>query len=237
MLTVAIPTMRRYAFLKDSLPVYLAHPGVGEVLVCDETGEDCAAIEATPLTQNPKLRLVRNEKRLGIYQNKRKAMTLATCPFVACLDSDNFFDDEWLDTITDLLKTADGKTIYASADFKSANMDTGALTFPCKAFSGLKLDAASWNTIFKMPRWNFLLNDGNWVVPYKACLALPDIPSDALEAADAIYMLQQFVSKGFVVYYVPDLVYLHTVHGDSSWLKTDRESTRILNGTDWRLGV
>jgi hypothetical protein len=236
MLTIAIPTMRRFSFLKESLPVYLAHPGVGEVLVCDETGEDCAAIEATPFTQNPKLRLVRNEKRLGIYQNKRKAMTLATCPFVACLDSDNHFDEEWLDTITNLLKKSDGKTIYASADFKCANIDTGGMTYPCEEFSGLKLDAASWNTIFKIPRWNFLLNDGNWVVPYKACLALPEATtSESLEAADAIYMLREFVSKGFVVYYVPDLAYLHTVHSDSSWLKSEAESTRILNETDWRL--
>ena len=235
MLTIAVPTMRRFQFLKESLPIYLKHPGVGEVIVCDETGEDIEAITKAPFTQNKKLRLIRNEKRLGIYQNKRKAMSLATCPYVAVLDSDNHFSDEWLDTITDLLKDSDGKTIYASADFKNTNLNTGELTFPCKQFSGLRLDSASWNLMFQKPRWNFLLNDGNWVVPTAAKTTLPDIPSNTLEAADAIFMLKCFVKGGYSVYYVPELSYIHTVHDDSSWLKSERDSTKIFNTMDWRI--
>jgi DNA repair exonuclease SbcCD ATPase subunit len=35
-LTVAIPTMNRWSFLKDSLPIYLERPEVGEIVICDE---------------------------------------------------------------------------------------------------------------------------------------------------------------------------------------------------------
>ena len=39
-LTIAIPTMKRWDFLKNTLPTYLARPEVGEVIICDETGDD-----------------------------------------------------------------------------------------------------------------------------------------------------------------------------------------------------
>ena len=45
MLTIAIPTMRRFTFLRETLPTFLAHDGVGEVIVCDETGEDVEEIQ------------------------------------------------------------------------------------------------------------------------------------------------------------------------------------------------
>ena len=155
MLSVAIATMNRWSFLKDTLPVFLSHPIVAEVIVCDETGDDIQAIQGS--LQDPKLRLVKNEKRLGIYENKRKAFSLATSPYVAILDSDNYFSEEWLDTIGEMLK---GDTIYASADFKNADT-VGNVTYPCKDFSGLRLNAGNWNSMFNKPRWNFLVNDGN----------------------------------------------------------------------------
>ena len=233
MLTIAIPTMRRFTFLKETLPTFLAHEGVGEVIVCDETGEDVEEIQK--IIKNPKLRLVVNPKRLGIYQNKRKVMGLATCPFIACLDSDNYFSQEWLDTVTELLKMTDRRTIYASAKFKNVNIETGLISEPCSQFSDLKLTTDNWNSFLKIPKWNFLLNDGNWVVPWKAVLCLPDIPSESLLAADAIFMLRCFVKEGFLVDYTGDLTYLHIVHNDSTWLKTEKESTRIFNTTDWRI--
>jgi len=232
MLTVAIPTMKRFQFLKESLPIYLAHQAVAEVIVCDETGEDIA--EIAKRFQNTKLRLIRNEKRLGIYENKRKAILLATTPYVACLDSDNHFPEEWLDTVSDLLKDSDGN-IIASADFKNMDIDNGIVTYPFTQFSGLKISSSSWNKSLENPKLAQLLNEGNWILPLAAAKTLPDIPSDSLQAADAIFMLRCFVKEGFTVSYIPDLSYIHIVHSDSSWLKTVAESSRIYTTTDWRL--
>ena len=238
MLSIAITTMRRYEFLKESLPVYLAHPDVGEVIVCDETGEDTEAIKQTPFYTNSKLSLIRNEQRLGIYQNKRKALSLATYPYVAVLDSDNHFSEEWLDQIVEAIRSQKqtGKTIFASAEFKNMDVNTGSLTFPCQEFSDLHLDLKSWNQMFQRPRWNFLLNDGNWVVPRESIECLPaEIASESLQAADAIFMLQCFIKGGYAIHYLPGLSYLHIVHDGSTWLKTAKESTRILNSTNWLL--
>jgi succinoglycan biosynthesis protein ExoO len=235
MLSIAIATMRRWDFLKDSLPVYLDRPEVKEVILCDETGEDCALARASPFGSHPKLRLVVNEKRLGIYQNKRKALSLAKGEWVAILDSDNYFNDEWFEVLGEVLLKSHPKRILASADFKMTKED-GTVSFPCKSFSGCVLDSKTWNIMFERPMWNFLLNDGNWVVHASAIDALPkETPSEALQAADAIYMLRQWILSGYSIWYVPELSYIHTVHGGSSWLATEKESNRILTSTDWRI--
>ena len=233
-LAIAVATMRRWSFLKDSLPMYLGRPEVVEVVVCDETGEDYEAIQKSAFANHPKLRLFKNERRLGIYENKLKATSLATAPWIAVLDSDNLFDDAWFNHLHTV--SFDTNTIIASADFKNLNINTGHVSYPCKSFSGLAITKATWNATFQKPGWNFLLNDGNWIIPKGAVAALPtDQKSSNWEAADAIYMLRCFVSAGYSVYYVPGLEYTHIVHPGSSWLQTAQCSERIFVNTDWRV--
>lgn len=243
-LSVCIATMRRWDFLKDTLPVFLARPEVAEVIVCDETGEDASAIAASPLAQNPKLRLVVNERRLGIYENKRKAMRLAAAdiPYVAVLDSDNYFDDEWFETLADAMRTAvfkgDTQLLFGSADFRSVNLTSGTVSYPCDQFSGQTIHTVFWNAVFRQPLltgWYNLFNDGNLVVPRTAVDILPDVSSDSLLAADAIFMLQKWIAAGYAVWYVPGLAYTHTVHPGSSWLETAAASSQILTRTRWTI--
>lgn len=237
MLSIAIATMKRWFFLKESLPQMLDRPEVGEVVVSDETGEDAAAILASPFGKHPKLRVSVNERILGIYENKLKAAKMATLPWVAILDSDNLFPENWFFTISEVLESYKGKPmIFASAEFQNVDLETGESNCPCKSFSGLMLDKSTWNSVFQKERWNYLLNDGNWVVPREAIAVLPThIKSSDVLAADAIFMLKEWIRAGYMIWYLPDLVYIHTRHPGSSWIQTAQESTRIFNQTDWRL--
>jgi hypothetical protein len=236
-LTIAIPTMDRWSFLKESLPELLDRPEVVEVIVCDENGNDAKQIAQSPLAHHPRLRVVVNPRVLGIYENKRKCLELVKySDWVALLDSDNFFREEFFDVLSDVIDLSDHTIIYASAEAKHVNYKDNSVKVYTEEFVGLNLTAKVWNSVLEMPRWNFLLNEGNWVVPVDVLKTLPSsVKSSDLLAADAIYMLKCFVAGGFTVRYVPGLTYLHIVHDESTWLKTDRESTRILNGTNWRL--
>jgi len=235
-LTIAIPTMRRWSFLKDSVPAYLARPEVAEVIVSDETGEDYELLHKAfgDHVTSKKLRLYKNERRLGIYENKKKCLSLATTDWVALLDSDNIFGDDWFEALH-YIDFSEKNRIFASADFKSVNVKTGAISYECRKFRGLVLDPRTWNETLEQPKWNFLLNDGNWIVPRSVIDCLPDVRSETLQAADAIFMARCFVKAGYCIYYVPGLEYTHLVHPGSSWLQTDAQSSRILLSTDWRL--
>jgi hypothetical protein len=61
------------------------------------------------------------------------------------------------------------------------------------------------------------------------------MPSDALKAADAVFMLRAFIEKGCSIEYVAGFQYIHMAHPGSSWLETEADSTAILRRINWRI--
>ena len=224
--------MKRWSFLKTMLPVFLARPEVKEVVLCDETGEDYEAAAAAFRT-NPRLRLYKNETRLGIYENKKKVLGLCS-GWVALLDSDNVFPDEWFDFIREL-DFSDERRIYGSAEFKNLHTDTGKVERPCAHFAGTVLNKGSWNTFLHKAKCFYLLNDGNWILHSDAVKMLPPIKSEVVQAADAIFTLWTLVKNGYSAHYPAGLEYIHMTHAGSSWLQSQDASLNVLLGTDWRI--
>lgn len=231
-LTVAIPTMKRFSFLKKTVPQYLDNPLITAIVICDETGEDIDQIEKESWGKHPKLRLHRNAKRLGMYYNKRKCMEVSPTDWVAVLDSDNIFPEEFFETFQDL--SHDPKTVYASGHIVRLFLKTGESEEKTQQFSGIQITKSNWNTVLQTPGWNFLLNDGNWIGHTSLLQAWPtDVKEEKIRATDSIRIVRGFVEKGFTYFVVPSLRYLHTVHDDSEWVKTERESSYLLATTQW----
>lgn len=239
--TVAIPTMRRWSsFLEKSIPQYLEYDLVSNVIVCDETGEDARAIQASSFASNPKLKVYTNTKRLGAYLNKRQCIENAPTDWVAVLDSDNIFSEDFFEKAYAALKkeSFNPTLVLASADNVRLFVKTGKEEKRTAHFSGLRITRANWNTVLQMRDWNFLLNDGNYIVHKTQLSSLnPSYTLEQVYASDAILAAKQFVQAGCTYFCVPGLWYIHTVHDDSEWLKTDRQSTYILNTTDWRINL
>ena len=238
-LTVAIPTMRRWkGFLEKSLPQYLENPSIAHVVVCDETGEDTAAIKASPFAGHPKLHIYTNANRLGAYLNKRQCIEKSPTDWIAVLDSDNIFSEEFFEVVLETLAAEkwNPQLVLASSENIRLFLKTGEQENRTAHFTGLRITRKNWNQVLQMPNWNFLLNDGNYIVHKSVLQHLnPNYTLAQVQAADAILAAKQFVEKGCTYYIVPHLRYIHTVHDDSEWLKTDRESTRILNTTNWQI--
>lgn len=238
LLTVAIPTMRRWkGFLEKSLPLYLENPLIHAVVVCDETGEDIAEIQKTVWNGHSKLHLHRNSQRLGMYYNKRKCMEVSPTEWIAVLDSDNVFPEDFFETLQDEWRRngADPNTVYASGQIVRVFLQTGESEERTAHFSGMKIQKANWNRILQTPGWNFLLNDGNWIGHQSLLAAWPtDIPESQIQATDSLRIVRNFLEKGKTYFLVPGLRYIHTVHDDSEWLKTEKESSYLLATTKWR---
>jgi glycosyltransferase involved in cell wall biosynthesis len=236
--TVAIPTMRRWkGFLEKSLPLFLENSYVSRVLICDETGEDVEAIQRSAYINHPKLILHTNDHRLGMYANKRKCVELSPTPWVAVLDSDNLFPDEYFEALFDLWKDegASTKTVYAASEIIRVFLKTGDSEERTKHFTGMRINRTNWNRVLQMRDWNFLLNDGNWVGHRSILEAWPQLPEEKIRATDSIRIVKQLVEKGWTYLITPGMRYIHTVHDDSEWIKTDRESSFLLATTDWKL--
>ena len=237
-LTVAIPTMRRWkGFLEKSLPTFLNNDYVTYVVVCDETGEDAAAIRASKWWNHKKLRVFENEERLGMYANKRKCVEVSPTDWVAVLDSDNIFPESFFEVLLETWKDegANVKTIYAASDIVRVFLKTGESEERTSHFSGMRINRLNWNSVLKMKAWNFLLNDGNWVGHKSVLEAWPPIPESQVRATDSIRIVKGLVERGFTYYIVPGMRYIHTVHDDSEWIKTEKESSYLLATTEWKI--
>jgi glycosyltransferase involved in cell wall biosynthesis len=239
--TVAIPTMRRFkGFLEKSIPIYLDNPSITAIVVCDETGEDITQIEQQSWGKHPKLRLHRNPKRLGMYYNKRKCLEVSPTDWVGVLDSDNIFPEAFFETLMESWREdgADPKQIYASGQILRVFQKTGESEEKTRHFEGMKITKENWNKILETKAWNFLLNDGNWVGHKSLLQAWPtDIREEDIRATDSIRIVRNFILQGFTYYLVPGLRYIHTVHDDSEWIKTEAESSYLLATTNWKITV
>lgn len=237
-LTVAIPTMRRWkGFLEKSLPSFLENDYVTYVVVCDETGEDVKAIQASKWATHPKLRLHVNETRLGMYANKRRCVEQSPTEWVAVLDSDNVFPEQYFETLFEVWKDegANRKIVYAASEIVRVFLKTGESEEKTRQFSGMRITRGNWNKILQTQGWNFLLNDGNWVGHKSVLEAWPPLPESQVRATDSIRIVKQLVQAGWTYFIVPGMRYIHTVHDDSEWIKTEADSTRLLATTEWRI--
>jgi len=171
-----------------------------------------------------------------MYRNKRRCLELAPTDWVAVLDSDNLFPEAFFETIADELRSADTKTIYASAHIVRLFLKTGESEERTGHFSGNRINKENWNKTLQTPAWNFLLNDGNWIGHKSLLEAWPlNIPESKIKATDSLMIVRNAVLAGFTYYVVPDLRYIHTVHDDSEWIKTEQMSSFLLATTTWTI--
>ena len=240
-LTVAIPTMDRWEFLSKQLPVYLDHPMVSCVVICDENGHDIDKICATDLHLNPKLRLYQNDRVLGVYGNKRQCLMKAPTEYVAVFDSDNFFDEAYINIVMGCIHRDNLEnnytTIYCAAGNERLIMDTGQVENRIKHFSGLLINRSNWNRVLETPAWNFLLNDGNAVWPTSVVKHLPDLEEDKVVGTDSILAMRLAIQAGYTLSVESALSYTHTVHDGSHWTQNAIVSNRLLSShpTGWRI--
>ena len=245
-LTVAIPTYSRWAFLRTLLPKLLGYRWVKHVIVSDDGGGDAMAIWSESWGNHEKLSVHINDKRLGIFGNKRRCLELAKTEWVLLLDSDNEYtmesfefleraDLEWSSRFqTDqgsvfngespVHRTWDSRAIYAAGGMR--RLENGSESRPLERFGDLEISRSNWESVCRLPGSSELLNDGNFLIHVSALEYIPkDIPHDRYYAADMIAWLDLLINNGGWTYKVlKGLSYIHNVHNDSSWLKEAGES-------------
>lgn len=217
-ISVCIPTMNRFSFLKESIPKYLANPHVTELVIVDETGEDYVAITAA--FSHPKLRVYQNESRLGMLKNKLRAASYATSDFIAILDSDNFADASYFEGFKKF--------------FSSHSLSASCLFLPCAAkpnfnyreWIGTPITRNNINNLY--PHIDTCMNTMNSIIS-REFLSTFDILSDTpvcneIGCYDSKYFaLYTMFHMNGTLFVVPDMEYEHRVHDESGYTLTHTE--------------
>jgi glycosyltransferase involved in cell wall biosynthesis len=126
-LTLCIPTLNKYDFLKENLPKYLSNTYIDEIVISDESGDDCKKI-----LQDFSFQVV--EKKIILSTNPiKKGVSLAKYDWVCLIDADRFlgvgYFEAWLTYIK--LNGLEDSSIYqiqeviTKTDYKALPLKEG----------------------------------------------------------------------------------------------------------------
>jgi glycosyltransferase involved in cell wall biosynthesis len=215
-LSLCIATMNRWEFLKNYIPNYLVNPYISEIIISDETGEDAKKIEET-YGKIDKLKVFVNEKSLGAFLNKQKAVQLASNDWVCLIDSDNYAKKNYFEAFHTFLNghAPNPKIIYAPSVASNWNF---------KHFIGTPVTCKNVKEIYHKFVGGPLMNTGNYIL-HKSLAFLP-IPEDqetypvACKAFDVLYRNYLAMKTGVELHVVPNMEYEHVTHKGSYWCET-----------------
>ncbi len=92
--SVIMPAYNRERFIAESIRSVLAQSFEDyELIIIDDGSTDKTTEKASGFGHDPRIRIIKNEKNLGIAATRNRALSLARAPYIAPLDS----DDVWLD--------------------------------------------------------------------------------------------------------------------------------------------
>ena len=229
-LSLCIPTMNRYSFLKTNLPQYLANPYIDEIVISDETGEDAA--EITRDFTDPKIKVFVNKERLGAFLNKEQAVRCASNEWVALIDSDNFAPASYFEAWNTYCQANPLQTTTVYAPSRTIPMASHS-GFDYRHFIGKELTKTTYPLLTKTldkEQNGFLeciINTGNYIINRKFYLestnpAYSELYS-VVRAWEAKLRTWLLLDKGATYVFPPGFEYYHVVHPGSLYLTTSQE--------------
>jgi NDP-sugar pyrophosphorylase family protein len=230
MFSLCIPTIDRFdIFLSNYLTKYLENEYIDEIIITDENGNDIEKIKAT-FPDNNKLKLFKNDSRLGPFLNKIKACSFAKNEWIVLMDSDNFAYKDYFINAKNYIKNMidnDSKNIILAPSKARPNFDYSHLS----GFIYKKGNFNKNNSIEHQIKKSYnspsstLMNTGNYVIN-KYLIDNLNLQSEKdnickSSACDVIYfntlLFEQFDLNMHVV---SNLEYDHVVHNGSIYTQT-----------------
>lgn len=156
---------------------------------------------------NPKVKFFRNEKQLGVYENKFMSISHATCEWCIVADSDNVYGSDFIDKIF-ALEPWNEYMSYQPSFLKPI--------FNYSRFSGLVLSRQNVSQFIGKPMFDCLLNSMNFFVNREQYLKTW-MPKENILGADSIYFNYLWFKSEKAMFVVPGLEYFHLVHDGSNY--------------------
>jgi len=230
MFSLCIPTMDRFdEFLINYLPKYLENKLIDEIIITDENGNDIEKIKQK-FGNIEKIKMYKNETRLGPFLNKLKACNYAKNEWIVLMDSDNFADDTYFYLVKDYIINIiqEQKNIILAPCKANPNFNYSHLTgFIYKKGDFAKNLQQEQSTIKNgNASSDVLMNTGNYVLN-KYLIQNLNLQHETenikkSSACDVIYFnTLLFEQLDLHMHVVKDLQYEHVVHNGSVYLQTN----------------
>jgi glycosyltransferase involved in cell wall biosynthesis len=211
-LSLVIPTYKRYNYLIKHLQRYLNSPYVFEVIICDDCSTDEVQLRKIKFDNILKLKLYTNLKNTGASKNKIRAVGLASSEWALLLDSDNDISDDVLKILYEY-EIKDPETViipeFAKPSFDFRHLQKELQFKDWKTMD--KLQAVLWNTGNYLVNKTLYAKAGNLVLESK----IEPGPYDVIYIN---YFLCKNLSATFKI--LANFEYNHTVNDGGIWVTT-----------------
>ena len=241
-ISLCIPTKDRYDnFLINYLKEYIKYLNNGiihELIISCENGNDYNKIfdeYREILKTDKRFRIYKNNKVLGVFLNKLKVCSYAESEYIALIDSDNFADINYFNTVRkyiyNIISTFTDSTNKNSLKNSLKNSFKYSIFSPCRLKNSFDFKQFENAILTKYNVYDYkdnelfsvLLNTGNYVLT-KDIINSIDFKEwniERVSSYDVIFfnLLCFKQLDGFKIHIVKDLEYIHVLHNGSIYLE------------------
>jgi glycosyltransferase involved in cell wall biosynthesis len=207
MLSIVIPQYNRFQMTIQSFEQILQDPRVDEVFIVDDCSTDDSYKKLYDYFRyDSKVKLYKNETNVDCYENKKRAIELASCHWAVLADSDNIFGLDYIETIFNY--TWD-KNIILTPSWAAPHFDF-------REYEGLLINQHNVSEYVDKPMFSTMLNAANFFVNRQSYL---DVWTDELDpvTSDSIWFAYNWLKAGKSIFVTPNLTYTHRVHDGSHY--------------------
>lgn len=227
-ITLSITTYNRTTLLYESFAQVLNDDRISEIVIVDDcSNEDvwndiCIKVGLYETTKiNPsKIKLYRNEKNLGCYHNKKRAVELSSNEWVILGDSDNIFSQYYVDELFNHKEYWNYDRLLQPTFAKPH--------FNFEKYSGLFITKENVNQYAHESTFTTALNAMNYFVNRDEYLRVWEERSEPW-TADSLLQNYNWLNAGNSIYFCPGLEYEHRVHDGSHYKEHHRKTGNLYN--------
>jgi hypothetical protein len=226
-ISLCITTLNRFDnFLSKSLDNYLEYLNnnlIDEIIISDENGNDYEKIQEKYkeiLKITPKFKIYKNEEKLGVFKNKLKVCSYASNEYIALIDSDNFPDEKYFETIKKYIETNHKKfpkNIIMAPSRSINHNDSPYLNY--KEFENQIITKSNIKQYLPNIKFQVLLNTGNYIISKNIIenIEYNKYLMDIISGCDVVFfnLLSFMQYPDLELHIIEGLEYLHTEHTES----------------------
>jgi glycosyltransferase involved in cell wall biosynthesis len=227
-ISLVITTYERFdTFLDSSLEKYVLNPYIYEIVISDDCSTDYEKL-IDKYGSYDKVKIYKNDSRLGCFYNKLKACKYATGSWICLMDSDNFCDLDYFEAIFRYWSTNTYSTDIVYCPEKALP------DFIYSSLLGIPINKENWNQHYKSSPGGCFLNTCNNIF-HVSILHMQDNPEINPHGYDSLYIAYKFIKNGMTYVCVPGMSYQHRVHDGSNWRLEIEISTEFIESFDFNL--
>lgn len=211
-LSLCITTYQRFGMVVKSFEKIMYDSRISDIVIMDDHSTDTSYENLVDKFKgNPKVKIYRQSKNVGMAQNKRDALLMAVNPWCILLDDDNEMDRSYLDALEAVENVMQEESeIYLPG--------RALPNFIFDEFTNQPININNLKEFTDKRGFGALMNCCNYVV-HRDFYSQTWKPNEEIKATDTIWHAYNHLKNFGSFFVVPWMHYKHNVHPGSGFLK------------------